>query len=154
MRGGDDYVRFGADFFHAFALLLELLVGQRLGVSVLGLAGLADVNFDEARAERADLLFDDGAGIEGVHSRAEAFGGGDGLEAGDARADDKDASRIDRASGGLDLPLREMTVHDVRTEKNEVCSRSPGLDGIRVGILNAEAIDQIAVCSGRDVSGR
>src|SRR5258708_6738588 len=44
LSGGDDDVGLAANFFHAFALFAELLVGQRFGVALFGLAGFANVN--------------------------------------------------------------------------------------------------------------
>ena len=40
-----------AGFFHRLALLLDLLLGERLRVAFLRLAGFADVNLEELRAE-------------------------------------------------------------------------------------------------------
>src|SRR3712207_7160685 len=46
---------------------------------------------DELGAEAFDLLLDDGPGVVGLDDGAEALGGADGLQAGDAGADDEDA---------------------------------------------------------------
>jgi hypothetical protein len=67
LGGGDDDVALRDDLGHLHALPLELLVGERLGVALLGLALLAaEVELDEARAERLDLLGHDGARVVGV----------------------------------------------------------------------------------------
>src|SRR5690606_29695759 len=85
---------------HAGLLFGDLLGGERGGVAAGGLAGAAEVDFEEFGTEGFDLFLDDGAGVEGFDARAEAFGGGDDLEAGDARADDKHAGGHDGAGGG------------------------------------------------------
>ena len=80
--------------------LCELLLGQFLGVAVLGLPGFAEVDLDEPGPQRLDLLLDHGPGVEGLDPGAQALGGGDGLQAGHAGADDEDPGRGDRAGRG------------------------------------------------------
>lgn len=98
--GGNDNIALGADLCHALALFFDLFGGEFLCVALVGLAGIAEVDFDKPGAEGFDLFLDDGPGIESLDAGTEAFGGGDSLEAGDADADDKDAGGGDGAGGG------------------------------------------------------
>ena len=97
LRGGDDDVGVPAGFFHRVPLLLDLFLGQRLRVAILGLAGFAEVNFEKLRAERLDLLLHDGPRVVGGDLCAESFGGGNCLQTGDADADDENFRRQDRS---------------------------------------------------------
>mgnify|MGYP007106197417 CR=1 FL=1 len=100
LGGGDDDIGGGTMFGHGFALDLQLFFGEGFGVAVLGLAGFAEIDFDEFGPEGLDLLLDDGPGVEGFDDGAKAFGGGDGLKPGDASSDDEDAAGGEGAGGG------------------------------------------------------
>ena len=85
--------------------------GDGLGLLPLGVfAELARVaargrrvfglDLDELRAEALDLLLDDLAHVERLDDGAEAARGADGLEPGDAGAEDEDARRGDGPGRG------------------------------------------------------
>src|SRR5262249_4639452 len=97
LGGGDHDIGFRADLLHSLALLFELLIGELSSVTVFGLAGFADIDFDEARAQRANLLFDDWPGVESIDPSPETPGSRNGLETRYAGADDKYTGRTDRA---------------------------------------------------------
>ena len=99
--GGDDDVAFGDDFAQQFALpAVEVFVlGAGVAAGVLRVFGF-DGQFDEAAAEALDLFFRGGAHVVGGSYGAETAGGGDGLQSGDAGADDENAGGSDRSGGG------------------------------------------------------
>ena len=65
LRGGNDHIGIAAGFFHRVALLLDLLLGQRLRVALFGLAGFSNINLEKLRAERFHLFLDDGPRVIG-----------------------------------------------------------------------------------------
>ena len=89
LGGGDDDIGFGNRRLLTLALYFNLFRGQFPGIAVLGLARFTQVNLKELCTDRAHLLGDDGAGIEGRHLGAQPFGRGDGLQSGDPGADDE-----------------------------------------------------------------
>ena len=90
-----------------------LFGGVAAGIfSVFGL----HLQFDEFRAETLDLLFHDWPDIVGFDHGAEPFGGGDGLQAGDPRPEDKDPCRGDGPGGGHEH--REKLGQDLRRDQD------------------------------------
>ena len=75
------------------------LFGELLRVSAGALAGLAEVDLEELRAEGLHLLLHHRPRVERLDDRAEPPRRRDGLKAGDARADDEDFRGRDRARG-------------------------------------------------------
>ena len=61
---------------------------------------VGDRHFNEFAAQRFDLLFGRMADIEGFDHGAQTFGGGNGLQAGNASAQNQHLGRFDRACGG------------------------------------------------------
>ena len=79
--------------------LLVLLVGQRPRVAALVLGVGDEVELERAAAERGDLLPGGAADVEAADDGAEALGGGDRLQAGDAGAEHQHLGRGDGAGG-------------------------------------------------------
>jgi hypothetical protein len=98
LRGRDHHVRAGHDRRHLPALLRQLLRRQFLGVPLLRLAGLADVELHELRAQRLHLLRDDGAGVVRLDAGPEALRRRDRLQARDADAYPPRLAWLDNAS--------------------------------------------------------
>ena len=90
-RRGDDDVLLGDVRGDQRRLLGLVGVGHFLGVAAggLGLLELVVLDGDELGAERLDLFLGGRAHVGRGHDRAEAAGGGDRLQAGDADAHDE-----------------------------------------------------------------
>lgn len=150
LSGGNDDVGVGTDARHAVTLEFDLLFGERLGVAVLGLASLADVDLHELGTQRFHLLLHDRACVEGFHLRSETACGGDGLQPGDACADDEDFHRLDRASGrhhhGEDLTA-------VLGGSDDRCvSGEAGLGGKDIHLLRARGARDHLQANGADAA--
>ena len=76
----------------------DVCLGVAVGAGLRLLLGPLDP--EELGAHRLDLLADLGSGVESAHHGAEAAGGTDGGEAGDAGADDEDLRRRHLAGRG------------------------------------------------------
>ena len=99
LRRGDDHVLLAGVLGQRLADLLVLLVGERAGVAALVLGVGDEVELERASTERGDLLPGGAADVEAADDGAEALGGGDRLQAGDAGAEDQDPRGLHRAGG-------------------------------------------------------
>src|SRR5206468_7360751 len=81
----------------------------------LGILGF-ERELDELAAQALDLLLDDGPGVVGLDDGAEAFGRADGLQAGDAGADDEDACRRYRAGRRHEQDRKSTRLNQSRSE--------------------------------------
>ena len=78
----------------------EVGLAHLLGVPALALPRFVELELEELSAEALDLLLDGGARVERAHDRPERPRGGDGREAGDARADDEHLRGLDPPGRG------------------------------------------------------
>ena len=117
------------------AHLRVLLVGQRPGVAALALGVGDEVEFQRPAAERGDLLPGGAADVEAGDDRAEALGGGDRLQAGDAGAEDEDLGRRHGAGGGGHHP--EEAARLAGGDQRRRVAGGGGLRGERVHRLGA-----------------
>ena len=81
------------------ALALGAVLGHLAGVAAGALDGV-EVEVDERGAHRADLVGRGRAHVVRADDRAQPLGGGDRLQAGDARAEDEHPRGLDGAGGG------------------------------------------------------
>ncbi|MDQ7087573.1 MAG: hypothetical protein Q9Q13_06825 [Acidobacteriota bacterium] len=100
-RGRDHDLALGDDPGHHLALPAVEFFTEFLGVTALvfGGGGL-QLQLDELPTEALHLFLDRGADIVGMDHCAQALGGGDRLESGDAGADDEDMGRREGAGRG------------------------------------------------------
>ena len=117
------------------AHLRVLLVGERAGVAALALGVGDEVEFQRAAAERGDLLPGGAADVEAGDDRAEALGGGDRLQAGDAGAEDQHLGRRHGAGGGGHHP--EEAARLAGGDQGRGVAGGGGLRGERVHRLGA-----------------
>ena len=102
-RGENHHVGFFDDGLDGLDFLGQPLFGQALGVTALAHGHLGrHAGVKGLGAQRPGLFGSVGADVDGGDHGAQAFGGGDGLEAGHARADDHDVGGLDHAHGGAD----------------------------------------------------
>ena len=99
-RGGDDDVDFLGLLGEHLALGLLEALAHHLGVAAAAGAFFLVVDLDELAAQRLDLVGHFGARVVGAHDGAQAGGGADRGQAGDAGADDEDLGRRHLARGG------------------------------------------------------
>ncbi|GBD46430.1 hypothetical protein HRbin41_01257 [bacterium HR41] len=96
--GRDHRVHPGYRVGEQLALPLLLLFGERSRVAALRFGVLdPQVDLEEARSQRLDLLADSCANVVAENDRAEAAGGGDRLQAGDTGAEHEHLGGADRA---------------------------------------------------------
>ena len=97
--GGDHHVGRGHLVADQLALAGQELLGLHPGVSARALLGL-ELELDEGGAERLHLFLGRGPDVVGAHLGPEAPGGGDGLQAGHARAEHEHLGGRDGARRG------------------------------------------------------
>ena len=100
LRGGDHHVRLRHLFGHHFTLLGQLLLGQRFGIALRRLPSFTEVDLHKFGSQTQHLLFHRRTRVECFHLCAEALRGGDSLQTGHPRADNKYLGRGNRARGG------------------------------------------------------
>jgi hypothetical protein len=132
-RGRDDDVERRDRLLQRALLLGPLGLGQLTGVAAL--ARRRDADVEDLRPERADLLADLGPDVVAGDLRAEAAGGRDRLQAGDAGAEDEHARRADRARRGHEH--REEPLQLGRGDQRRLVARDVRLRGERVHRLRA-----------------
>ena len=98
--GGDHHVLFLDHRGHLLALAANFFFGEGAGVAALAFAAGTDGDADEFRAQAFDLFLDGGADVVAADDGAQAARGGDGLQSGDARADDQNARGRNGSGGG------------------------------------------------------
>ena len=81
---------------------LGLFLGRQ-GAGVAALAGGVDAGVDEGGAQGQGLLFRRRTDVVALNDGAQALGGCDGFEAGDAQAHDQNLGRANDARGRGDL---------------------------------------------------
>ena len=143
-RGGDDDVGAGDLDLQRLALVRLLLLGELAGVAGLGGRVGHALDLEELRAQRLDLLLDGGADVEGGHDRAEAAGGGDRLQAGDAGAEHEHLGGLDRARGG----------HQHREEARELLGGGEDGEVAGDGGLAGERVHRLGARDARDLLHR
>jgi hypothetical protein len=132
-RGRDDAVRRRDARIQHFLLLRFLFGGELARVAPRAFRG--DASLDELRAERLHLLARRTPDVVGLDHGAEPLRGRDGLQAGDARADDEHRRRADRAGRGRQH--REELVERGGAEQHGLVASDGGLRGQRVHRLCA-----------------
>ncbi len=128
-RGGGDHEVGGLDMLGQGGVDLGLFLGRQ-GPGVAALAGGVDAGVDEGRAQGQRLFLGGGADVIGLDHRAQALGGGDRLQPGDAQAHHQHLGRPDDASGRGDL--RQHAQHVRRAQRDRVIAGQRRLAGERV----------------------
>ncbi len=103
-----------------------LLLGERARVAALALGVGNEVEFERAAAERGDLLPGGAADVKAGDDRAQALCGGDGLQAGDAGAEDEDLGRRDGARRRWSSSRRSGPTRGRRSASPRSRRRRPG----------------------------
>ncbi len=141
-RGGDDDVDLGRLLAEQGHLGVDELLAHLLGVAALALARLGDLDGQELGAHRLHLIGGRGADVEGADDRAQALGGAERGQAGDAGADHQHLGRRHLAGGG-DLPGEERPELLGRLDDRAV-ARDVGHRRQRVDLLGpADARDAV-----------
>ena len=99
-----------------FLLPFEELLGNIFHVTALDTDGFVGLHLDEFAAERFDLLLRLRTNIGDFHHGAKPTRSGDGLQSGDARAEDHHLGGTDGSSGGGHH--REQLAESVRREQH------------------------------------
>src|SRR6185436_13929592 len=97
---GDDDIRLRAFGVEQLALAAAIFFRELLGITAAGRGALAELDAHVLGADALDLFFDFRPDVGGDDVGAETTGGGDGLEAGDAGADDEHFGREDHPGCG------------------------------------------------------
>jgi hypothetical protein len=159
-RGRDDDVDLGRLLAEQRHLGVDELLAHLLGVAALTLARLGDLDGQELGAHRLHLIGDRRPDVEGADDRAQALGGAERGQAGDAGADHQHLGRRDLAGGG-DLAGEERTealgglddravARDVghRRQRVDLLGPADARDAVHRqdrGLARGQAIDQLAV---------
>ena len=132
-RGRDDHVEALDRVGQRLLLAGALLLGQLARVAALA-AGL-EAEVEPLRAERLHLLGDLGAHVVAGRARAQALGGRERLQPGDADAEHEHLGRRDRAGGGHQH--RVEAAHLLGAEQRRLVAGDVALRGQRVHRLRA-----------------
>ena len=125
-RGRDHDVDLADRLGHQLLLARLLLGRQLLRVAARALEVAAEVELEEVRAERLDLLLDRGAHVEALDHRAQPARGRDRLQPGHAGAEHEHRRRPDRARRGHQH--REEAAELLRADQRRAVAGDVGLD--------------------------